>query len=36
MQLLERAALWANETFTKYIVTVAANARNCSVFYGDF
>jgi hypothetical protein len=36
VQLLQRAALWADEPFTKYVITVAANARHCTIFNGDF
>ena len=36
VQLLQRAALWTNEAFTKYVIAIATNARHCSVFNGDF
>jgi hypothetical protein len=36
VQLLQRAALWANETFTKYVVAIATNARHRAIFHGDF
>ena len=36
VQLLQRAALWTNEAFTKYVITVATNARYRSIFHGDF
>jgi hypothetical protein len=35
MQLLQRAALWANETFTKNVIAIATNARHCAIFNGD-
>ena len=36
VQLLQRAALWTNEPFTKYVAAIAANARHRSIFHGDF
>jgi hypothetical protein len=35
VQLLQRAALWANETFTKYVFAVASDSSNGPVFHGD-
>ena len=35
VQLLQRAALWANETFTKHVVAVASDSSHGPVFYGD-
>jgi hypothetical protein len=36
VQLLQRAALWANETFTKDVIAIAANTRHRAIFHGDF
>ena len=36
VQLLQRAALWANESFTKYVIAIATNARHRSIFHRDF
>jgi hypothetical protein len=35
VQLLQRAALWANETFAKYVVAVASDSSNGPIFHGD-
>ena len=35
VQLLQRAALRANETFTKYVVAVASDSSNGPIFHGD-
>ena len=36
MQLLQRAALRANETFTKHIIAVASDSSDGPVFHRDF
>jgi hypothetical protein len=36
VQLLQRAALRTNETFTEHIITVASNACHSAIFDGDF
>jgi hypothetical protein len=35
VQLLQRAALWANETFAKYVVAVTSDSSNGPIFHGD-
>ncbi len=35
VQLLQRAALRANETFTKHVVAVASDSSNGPIFHGD-
>jgi hypothetical protein len=35
VQLLQRAALRADETFTEHIITVASDSSHGPVFYGD-
>ena len=35
VQLLQRAAFRANETFAKYVVAVASDSSNGPIFHGD-